>query len=98
MSTLDSSGQIDPFVYFYAPAGGKIENIKASNGAQLMQTEYKGLQVFYSANAGSDFNAPYPDFPLGAGEEVTVTYDVVLPTNVSGELQLASMPSLQQYR
>lgn len=98
MSSVDSSGQIDPFVYFYAPAGGMIENIKASNGAQLAQAEYKGLQVFYSANAGADFNAPYPDFPLGAGDEVTVTYDVVLPANVSGELQLASMPTLQQYR
>lgn len=98
MSSLDSSGQIDPFVYLYAPAGGTIENIKASNGAQLVQAEYKGLQVFYSANAGSDFNAPYPDFPLGAGEEVTVTYDVVLPANVSGDLQLASMPMLQRYR
>lgn len=98
MSSLDSSGQIDPFVYFYAPAGGTIENIKASNGAQLAQTEYKGLQVFYSANAGSDFNAPYPDFPLGAGEEVAISYDVVLPADVSGELQLTTVPTLQQYR
>lgn len=98
MSILDSSGRIDPFVYFYAPAGGKIENIKASNGAQLTQAEYKGLQVFYSANVGSDYNAAYPNFPLGAGEEVTVTYDVVLPAGVSGDLQLTEVPTLQQYR
>lgn len=98
MSNLDSSGQIDPFVYFYAPAGGKIENIKASNGAQLTQAEYKGLQVFYSANVSSDYNAAYPNFPLGAGEEVTVTYDVVLPAGVSGDLQLTEVPTLQQYR
>ena len=98
MSNLGSSGQIDPFVYFYAPAGGKIENIKASNGAQLTQAEYKGLQVFYSANVGSDYNAAYPNFPLGAGEEVTVTYDVVLPAGVSGDLQLTEVPTLQQYR
>lgn len=98
LSSADFSGQIDPFVYFYAPAGGKIENIQASNGAQFSEAEYKGLQVLYSANAGSDYNAAYPDFPLGAGEEVAVTYDVVLPASVSGSLQLTSMPTLQSYR
>lgn len=99
VNNLDSTGgQLSPFMYFYAPAGGTIENIQASNGAQLTEAQYKGLQVFYTANVGPDTDYAYPNFPLAAGEVVTVTYDVVLPASVAGELQATSMPTLQQYR
>lgn len=99
MNNLASTGgQLSPFMYFYAPAGGTIENIQASNGAQLSEAQYNGIQVFYTPNVGDDTDYAYPNFPLAAGEVVTVSYDVVLPAAVEGDLQVTSMPTLQQYR
>ena len=95
---LVDPGYYEPFVYLYAPAGCAIEGVSASNGAQFTTTEYKGLQVLYTADVSGDFNVARPSFPVYPGQSVEVTYDVVVPADVEGELAVASMPTLQQYR
>ncbi len=98
ISNAGTLNGINSFVYLYAPAGGSIENVTSSNGCQFTSAEYKGLQVMYTPNVGSDVNAAYPDFLVPNGENVTVSYDVVLPASAEGDLQLAQVPTLQQYR
>lgn len=98
MSDMDLSNGYNPFVYIYAPAGGSIENLTASNGAQFSTTTYKGLQVLYTAKVNSDFNYAYPSFQVANGSNVTISYDVVLPASVEGDLQQTQVPTLQQYR
>lgn len=93
-----SSGYYEPFIYLYAPAGGTIQNLQASNGASFSTTEYRGLQVTYTQDVSGDPVWPRPSNPLYPGQPATISYDVVLPASVSGELAVSSVPTLQQYR
>ena len=95
---LVESGYYEPFIYLYAPAGCTIEGVEASNGAQFTTAEYKGLQVLYTADVSGDFNVARPDFRVYPGESVEVTYDVVVPAGVAGDLEVTTVPTLQQYR
>lgn len=95
---LADPGYYEPFVYLYAPAGCTVEGVSASNGAQFTAAEYKGLQVLYTADVSGDFDVARPSFPVYPGQSVEVTYDVVVPAGVEGDLQVTSMPTLQQYR
>ncbi len=95
---LADPGYYEPFVYLYAPAGCSVEGVTASNGAQFTAAEYKGLQVLYTADVSGDFDVARPSFPVYPGQSVEVAYDVVVPAGVEGDLQVATMPTLQQYR
>ena len=48
-----------PELLIYAPTGGRISSFEASNGAQFVETEHKGIQVFHASR---------PD--LRAGESI----------------------------
>lgn len=98
LGSIFDSGLIEPFVYLYAPAGCSIEDVQASNGAQFTATQYKGLQVLYTANVSSDFDTAQPSFAVYPGQDVQVTYDVVVPAGVEGDLEVTTVPTLQQYR
>ncbi len=98
IGNLAEPGYYEPFVYLYAPAGCTIEGVAASNGAQFSTAEYKGLQVLYTADVSGDFNVARPSFPVYPGQSVEVTYDVVVPAGVQGDLEVTSMPTLEAYR
>ena len=95
---LDETGYYEPFVYLYAPAGGSIQNVSASNGAQFQTAEYKGLQVAFTPDVTGGSDEAHPANPVYPNEPVTISYDVVLPASVKGDLALSATPTLQQYR
>lgn len=90
-------GNANPFLYFYAPAGGSISDIVASNGATLGKATYQGLDVTFTCEVGDEAVLPRPNNPLPVGSGATFTYTVTLPQGVNGDLQLATTPTLTKY-
>lgn len=76
-----------PEIFVYAPTGGSISNFSATNGAQFVETEHEGLQVFHASR---------PD--LRDGESITCTYDVTVSADATEELRFMSTPTLTKYR
>ena len=76
-----------PEIFVYAPTGGSISNFSATNGAQFVETEHEGLQVFHASR---------PD--LRDGESITCTYDVTVSADATEELHFMSTPTLTKYR
>ena len=98
VSDNDSAlGDADPFMYFYAPAGGSISDITASNGATLSKATYQGLDVTFTSETSGTTVLPKPNNPLPVESTVTYTYTVTLPQGVEGDLQLATTPTLTKY-
>ena len=92
-----SLGDADPFIYFYAPAGGTISDVTASNGATLGKATYQGLDVTFTCQVGDFSVLPKPNNPLPVESTVTYSYTVTLPAGVEGDLQLATTPTLTKY-
>ena len=92
-----SLGDADPFIYFYAPAGGTISDVTASNGATLGKATYQGLDVTFTCQVGDYAVLPKPNNPLPVESTVTYSYSVTLPAGVEGDLQLATTPTLTKY-
>lgn len=92
-----SLGDADPFIYFYAPAGGTISDVAASNGATLGKATYQGLDVTFTCQVGDFSVLPKPNNPLPVESTVTYSYTVTLPAGVEGDLQLATTPTLTKY-
>ena len=98
VSDNDSAlGDADPFLYFYAPAGGSISDVTASNGATLGTATYQGLDVTFTNQVSDTTVLPKPNNPLPVETTVTYTYTVTLPQGVEGDLQLATTPTLTKY-
>ena len=76
-----------PEIFVYAPTDGSISNFSATNGAQFVETEHEGLQVFHASR---------PD--LRDGESITCTYDVTVSADATEELRFMSTPTLTKYR
>lgn len=76
-----------PEIFVYAPTGGSISNFSATNGAQFVETEHEGLQVFHASR---------PD--LRDGESITCTYDVTVSADATEDLRFMSTPTLTKYR
>ena len=95
---LDSTGYYEPFIYLYAPAGCSIQDVRASNGASFTEASYKGLQVLYTADVSGDYDAARPSFAVYPGQSVQITYKVVVPAGIEGDLAVSSTPTLQKYR
>ena len=92
-----SLGDADPFIYLYAPAGGTISDVTASNGATLGKATYQGLDVTFTCQVGDYAVLPKPNNPLPVESTVTYSYSVTLPAGVEGDLQLATTPTLTKY-
>ena len=92
-----SLGDADPFIYFYAPAGGTISDVTASNGATIGKATYQGLDVTFTCQVGDYAVLPKPNNPLPVESTVTYSYSVTLPASVEGDLQLATTPTLTKY-
>ena len=92
-----SLGDANPFIYFYAPAGGTISDVTASNGATLGKATYQGLDVTFTCQVGDFTVLPKPNNPLPVESTVTYSYTVTLPAGVEGDLQLATTPTLTKY-
>lgn len=92
-----SLGDADPFIYFYAPAGGTISDVTASNGATIGKATYQGLDVTFTCQVGDYAVLPKPNNPLPVESTVTYSYTVTLPAGVEGDLQLATTPTLTKY-
>lgn len=89
-------GDAEPTMYFYAPAGGRIENMRVVKGThefEMLTTEYDGLQV-----VASPLIYTAADFGLFAGETITVTYTVTTSPNATEELKVVDTPTLTEYR
>lgn len=76
-----------PELLIYAPTGGRISSFEASNGAQFVETEHKGIQVFHASR---------PD--LRAGESIVCTYEVTTAAGDQEDLTFMSTPTLTSYR
>ena len=75
-----------PELYIYAPSGGSISTLEASNGAEFVEAEHEGLQVFHASRPN-----------LRAGESIVCTYEVTTAPGAA-ELTFMSTPTLTKYR
>ena len=96
MSEDSNRGNMNPFLYFYAPVGGSISDVVASNGATLGKATYQGIDVTYTCDVDGGMVAK-PNNPLPVGTTATFTYTVTLPADVQGDLQLVTTPTLTKY-
>jgi len=80
-------GSIKGYLHLFAPAGGTISNIKASDGTNFIMSEYKDLQVGYTQDIMIHQNTP-----------ITITYQVTTAKGVYTPLGLSQTPTLQKYR
>lgn len=83
----DHNGGIKGYIHLFAPAGGTISDISASNSMKMLQTEYEGLWLAYNL-----------DFVVYANKPVTITYKVTTAPGVSTPLKVSKTPTLQDYR
>ena len=73
MSEDSNRGNMNPFLYFYAPVGGSISDVVASNGATLGKATYQGIDVTYTCDVDGGMVAK-PNNPLPVGTTATFTY------------------------
>ena len=83
----DHNGGIKGYIHLFAPAGGTISDISASNSMKMLQTEYEGLWLAYNL-----------DFVVYANKPVTITYKVTTAPGVSTPIKVSKTPTLQDYR
>ena len=82
-----TQGDMAPYIYITAPAGGSISNMTASNGQSFAETEYRGVQVLSMKRES-----------LKPGASITCTYTVTTAADAEAALDVATTPTLTQYR
>ena len=89
MGKLDGyqSGDMIPQIYLYAPAGGSITNLVASDGSSLSATTQDGLEAYLWFRPS-----------LLPSKSITLTYTVTTAPNPEEELAFYHMPTLAAYR
>ena len=89
MGKLDGfqSGDMIPQIYLYAPAGGTITNLVASDGSALSSTTQDGLEAYLWFRPS-----------LLPSKSITLTYTVTTAPNPEEELSFYHMPTLTAYR
>lgn len=80
-------GTITGYIHIFAPAGGTISDIKASNGGRIYKGTYHDLEVAYMFGNS-----------IAPGSQITVTYKVTTAAGVTTPLGVNSTPTLQKYR
>lgn len=80
-------GNMRPWIYITAPAGGIITDFATNDGQVFNQGAYKDLQVWY-IQEGS----------LSPGSELTCTYTVTVSKDAKEPLGLSATPMLSAYR
>ncbi len=80
-------GTITGYIHIFAPAGGTISDIKASNGGRMYLGSYHDLDVAYMFGNS-----------IAPGSQITVTYKVTTAAGVTTPLGVNSTPTLQKYR
>lgn len=80
-------GTITGYIHIFAPAGGTISDIKASNGGRMYKGTYHDLEVAYMFGNS-----------IAPGSQITVTYKVTTAAGVTTPLGVNSTPTLQKYR
>ncbi|MBQ6454809.1 MAG: DUF4012 domain-containing protein [Eggerthellaceae bacterium] len=81
------NGNMLPWIYITAPAGGSITDFKTSDGQAFSQGTYKDLQVWY-IQEGS----------IPPGGELVCTYTVTVSKDAEEPLGLSATPMLTEYR
>lgn len=80
-------GSIMGYIHIFAPAGGKITDVKSSNGARIYTGNYQNLDVAYSFTNS-----------IAPGSDITVTYKVTTAAGVTTPLGVNQTPTLTKYR
>ena len=80
-------GTITGYIHIFAPAGGTISDIKASNGGRMYTGTYHDLNVAYMFGNS-----------IAPGASITITYKVTTAAGVTTPLGVNSTPTLQNYR
>ena len=91
-------GDMQPFLYLYAPAGGSISYLQATNTSSgeavaLSEATHEGLQLFYTAPVEHR-----SETPLLPGQSIVCTYSVTVSAEAESELGVMKMPTLTEYR
>ncbi len=82
------TGDIAPFLYFYAPAQGSISQVSATGDAGVFASvDCNGRQVVYSKWTH-----------LLPGDTISCTYTVTVSAQAEEELAVMTMPTLTAYR
>lgn len=81
------SGDMIPQIYLYAPAGGTITNLTASDGSQLSSAIQDDLQAYLWFRPS-----------LLPSKSISLTYTVTTAPNPERELAFYNMPTLTAYR
>ena len=83
--TGGSKGVVYGVAYFFAPAGGTVENFHASNKHTITLETYQGLKLGFMR-----------EFLIYPNESVTVTYTVTTAPGVDTPLVISQTPTAQQ--
>lgn len=78
-------GAMSTVAYFFAPAGGSVDNFTATNGRAIKLKTYNGMSLGFMDR-----------FMLKPGEPVTVTYTVTTAPGVDTPLVFSKTPTGQQ--
>lgn len=79
-------GDIHPWVYFVAPAGGTITDLQDDAQATVISDIYDDVEVYRAITA------------LNVGEKATFTYNVTVAAGAQGPLRVTGTPLLTEYR
>lgn len=78
-------GSMNTVVYFFAPAGGIVDNFTATNGQNIKIKTYNGM------------NLGFMDiFSLKPNQPITITYTVTTAPGVETPLVFSKTPTAQQ--
>lgn len=79
------SGAMRTVAYFFAPAGGSVDNFTAANGQKIAHKTYNGMTLGFM-----------DQFLLKPNEPITVTYTVTTAPGVDTPLAISKTPTAQQ--
>lgn len=94
-------GDMQPFLYLYAPADGTISNLVATNtstgtAVNFAEGIHDGLQMFYIPPTGEELQRS--ENPLLPGQSIVCTYTVTVSADAESELAVMKTPTLTEYR
>ncbi len=78
-------GAMRTVAYFFAPAGGSVDNFTATNGQNIQSKTYNGMTLGFM-----------DQFLLRPNEPITITYTVTTAPGVDVPLELSKTPTAQQ--
>ena len=81
-----SYGDLDPYLYIYAPVGGSISDFTVSSGETFSEGTHKGHEVRY-----------YNGFSIAPGTTCTITYTITCAAGAA-PLGVLQNPLLTEYR